>query len=104
MSLMKDYSIEEFTRIVNESNSYSDCLRKLGYNSVSGDIVKALTEYISDLKLDVSHFTKSIKRTERTEENIFIEDSTASQSTLRRWYKKGQYTEYKCAICGQEPI
>ena len=40
----------------------------------------------------------------RTPENIFIENSTADQSTLRRYYKKGNYTKYKCSICGQEPF
>ena len=40
----------------------------------------------------------------RTEENIFIENSTASQKTLRDWYFKGKYTPYVCSICGQEPV
>ena len=40
----------------------------------------------------------------RNPENIFIKNSTASQTTLRRWYEKGNYTEYKCSICGQEPF
>ena len=33
-----------------------------------------------------------------------VKNSTASQTTLRRWYEKGNYTEYKCSICGQEPF
>jgi len=40
--------------------------------------------------------------TKRTFENVFCENSTASQHTLRKWYKKGNYTEYKCSICGLE--
>ena len=34
---------------------------------------------------------------EGTVENVFIKNSTASQAVLRRWYEKGQYSEYKCA-------
>ena len=30
--------------------------------------------------------------------------STINQKTLRRWYKKGNYTEYKCSICGLLPV
>ena len=40
----------------------------------------------------------------RTAANVFIENSTADQKTLRRHYFAGEYTEYKCSICGQEPI
>ena len=36
--------------------------------------------------------------------DIFIENSSACQSTLRKRYKEGQYTPYICSICGQEPI
>lgn len=36
--------------------------------------------------------------------NIFVENSNACQSTLRKRYKEGQYTPYICSICGQKPI
>ena len=36
--------------------------------------------------------------------NIFVENSNACQSTLRKRYKEGQYTSYVCSICGQEPF
>ncbi|MBP3801351.1 MAG: HNH endonuclease [Clostridia bacterium] len=35
---------------------------------------------------------------------MFIENFTADQKTLRDWYLKGKYTEYKCDICGLEPF
>jgi DNA-directed RNA polymerase subunit RPC12/RpoP len=31
-------------------------------------------------------------------------NSTASQASLRRLYKNGNFTAYECAICHQEPI
>lgn len=43
------------------------------------------------------------EKVQRSPENIFVENSTAAQATLRRWYIKGEYTEHKCAICGLEP-
>lgn len=36
--------------------------------------------------------------------DIFIENSTICQATLRRYYLQGEYTPYECSICGQQPI
>lgn len=103
MSILNNYSNEEFARIVSESINYRDCLYALGYNSYSGATITLLKQRISDLNLDTSHFTSKTP-IERSEANIFIENSTADQKTLRRWYTKGNYTEYKCSICGQDPF
>ena len=102
-SLMDNYSNEEFINIVLASTSYKECLQNLGYHSNSGDSTRRLREKIEQLNIDISHFT-SKQPIARSEENIFIENSTADQKTLRKWYRKGKYSEYKCAICGQEPI
>ena len=100
---MDQYTDEEFKKIVLESNSYVSCLKNLGYNGRSGTAVNALKEKIVSLKIDTAHFyTQSpIKR---DESNVFVKNSTANQTTLRRWYLKGNYTEYVCSICGQTPF
>ena len=85
MALMDNYSDEEFTQIVQQSYSYKECLKNLGYNSNSGSSTNRLKEKIASLNIDVSHFT-SIMPIARTEDNVFVEDSTADQSVLRRWY------------------
>ena len=36
--------------------------------------------------------------------DIFINNSSICQSTLRRYYKEGNYSAYICSICGQPPI
>ena len=102
-SLMDQYSNEEFKEIVLQSSSYKDCLLNLGYHSNSGDSTKRLKKKIENLNIDISHFTSKIPIA-RNEENIFIEQSTASQKVLRAWYRKGNYTPYICDICGQEPF
>ena len=104
ISLMNKYSDEEFTRIVLQSSSYKDCLRNLGYHSNSGMSTNRLKEKIKSLNIDTSHFLNSRTAIIRSEENIFIRNSTASQKVLREWYKKGNYSEYICDICGQEPV
>lgn len=103
ISLMDKYSNEEFIKIVQQSFSYKECLLNLGYNSNSGASTNRLKQKIQQLNIDISHFTSKIPIV-RTEDNIFIKDSTASQRTLRFWYTKGNYTSYICSICGQEPI
>ena len=60
---------------------------------------------MSEYNISTDHFTgKPKNQIARNEDNVFIKNSTATQATLRRWYSKGNYTEYKCSICGQEPI
>lgn len=102
-SLMDKYSDAEFKEIVLRSSSYKECLFNLGYHSNSGDSTNRLKQKIQQLEIDISHFTSKAPMT-RSEENIFVKNSTASQKTLRKWYKKGEYTPYICDICGQEPM
>ena len=105
MSILSSYNDMEFSKIVSESSSLVNCLYNLGYNAVSGSVSQLVKQRIVQLNLDTSHFSnKSINKVVRTPENIFIENSTADQSTLRRFYKNGNYTEYKCSICNQEPF
>lgn len=103
MSLLSNCSDEQFINIVKESFSIVDCEKKLGYNSFSGSVANLISQRIKDLQIDISHFYSQQKK-DRNPENVFIENSTADQKTLRKYYIKGEYTEYKCSICGQEPF
>ena len=101
-SLMDRYTKEEICNIISNSFTYEECLRNLGYTSKSGTSYGLLKQKINDMQIDVSHF-RSPKPTIRQRENIFVENSTCNQSTLRRWYLK-EDVEYRCSICGQEPF
>ena len=103
MAIVDNYSKEELKQIVEQSSSLKEVVFKLGYSTTSGNS-ETVKNRIKEYDLDCSHFSLSQPKIKRNEENIFIQDSTASQATLRRWYKKGKYTPYICAICGQEPI
>lgn len=103
MTILEKYSDEEFINIVKNSKSYREVLYKLGYSYYSGTSYDKIKNRINILDIDVSHF-KTKKGTKRTVENVFIENSTANQSVLRRWYKKGNYTPYVCSICRHKPI
>ena len=98
-------SKEELEEIVQSSRTLQEVLRKIGYSSVSGTNRQTVQSRIDKYNISTEHFTKGVARgIQRTEENVFCKNSTASQVTLRKWYIKGQYSEYKCSICGQEPF
>lgn len=101
-SIIDNYTEEELEQIVKLSNSYRDLAKKIGYTSFSGDLKIFLEEKTKNF--DKSHFNTNNVSIKRNEENIFIENSTVAQKTLRKWYKEKGYTLYQCSICGQEPI
>lgn len=102
-ALIDNYSKEKLEQIVNECLSMREVIDKIGYQTHSGSNSRTVKMRLDKYNIDYSHFTHS-SPIKRTEENIFIEHSSASQQTLRRWYIKGQYTPYICSICGQKPI
>ena len=101
-SLIDNYNENELQQIIEQSNSFRELARKLGYTAFSGDLKNFLEEKIE--KFDYSHFGQKKIPIKRTVENVFIENSTADQKTLRNWFIKGNYVPYVCSICGQEPI
>ena len=104
MAIVDNYSKEDFEKIAKESKTIPEFLKNLGYRSDSTKTRNVLMRKIEEYNLDISHLKQRPESIKRTEQNIFIENSTASQHTLREWYKKGEYTPYICSICGQEPF
>ena len=101
---IKDFTKQEIEEKVKDCTSLSQLARELNYHS-RGAVLNTIKNYLNDNNIDYSHFTGRAKnQIARTEENVFVENSTANQTTLRRWYVKGEYTPYICSICGQEPI
>ena len=100
-ALIDTYSDEEFINIVKNSSSMREVSKKIGYTAISGSSLERIRKRVDSLNISTEHFSIRNQRPEkRNEENIFIENSTASQSSLRRWYIKGEYTPYICSICG----
>ena len=101
---LKDFTKEEIIEKVNNCTSFSSLAKELNYNS-RGAILTTIKNYLIQNNIDFSHFTGLPKNKQaRTPDNIFVLNSTAAQKVLRRYYKDGNYTPYKCAICGQEPF
>lgn len=104
MSYISECDLETLKQYVAESDSIKELQIKLGYSPNSG-VTKTIRDYCEKQNISLDHFTSLSKEPiKRNIDNIFIQDSTASQTVLRRWYTKGNYTEYKCSICGQEPF
>lgn len=102
-ALVDNYSKEELEKIVAQSNSYRDVMNLLHYKSNNGRAYEVVKKRIEKYNISTEHFGVK-KPTKRKPENIFIENSTACQAVLRRWYLKGNYSKYECAICGLPPI
>ena len=104
MARIDNFTKEELEQIVSECCSYRELARKVGYASI-GNNQKTIQRRLDQFGISTVHFTGRMAEQEaRNEENVFCKNSTASQATLRRWYLKGNYTPYKCAICGLPPI
>lgn len=100
-----NFTNEQFKEIVASSYSMVEVARKLGYTSHSGSNGQRIRKRMDALNLSTDHFSIGHKRpTIRNPENIFVTDSTAAQKTLRKYYKDGNYSPYKCRICGQLPM
>ena len=98
IALLDTYTDEEFIAIVKSSTSYSNLCLNLGYKSKSGDLINRIKVRFKQLNLTEKDFKIGIK-VKRNIDNVFINNSTADQKTLRRWFLNGGYVEYKCSIC-----
>lgn len=103
-TIMEQISNEKFAEIVKNSLSIREVVFKCGYRSHTGANSQMIKNRINQQQLDISHFRITHGSALRADEEIFIENSPIAQTTLRRHYLDGHYSEYKCAICGQEPI
>lgn len=104
-ALIDTFTDEEFSNIVANSKNMSELSLALGYVANSGSNYTRIRQRIDELHLSTEHFYKINKRPiKRTNENIFVQNSTADQKTLRKYYKNNGFTEYKCSICGLSPF
>lgn len=101
-TIMSKISDEKFEEIVNSSSSLKEIACKCGYSNNSGASSKIVKKRIS--RQNIVFKSSRGERIIREDKDIFIEDSPVDQSTLRRRYLQGNFSEYKCSICGLEPF
>ena len=105
ISKVYQVSNEEFQNIVQQANSYSDCLRALGLGTNGGSSTDTLKRRIVELNCDISHFGKKEKiqlpQARYSLDEILIENSTyANISRLKERLVREGKLEYKCQNCG----
>lgn len=109
MSLRK-YDKEWLEELCKNSYCYADVLRKAG-RKPGGGAQAILKKKIAEFQIDVSHFTKQgwnkglkvgdhpgIKG--KSDEEVFVKNSTIYRQSLRRRIVAHNLIEYKCARCG----
>ena len=103
----KIYSVsdEESCIIIENSDSYSDCLRQLGLGTHGGSSTDILKERIQELSCNISHFGNKKKviapNVKYSLDEILVENSTYKNiARLKIRLVKEGYLEYKCARCG----
>jgi len=94
-----DISKKQIEETAIHSTSLSDLLGNLGFTK-SGANTKNLNKLIKEYSIETK-FNTIVHRIVNNDD-IFIQDSTANQSTLRRHYYELTKENYHCYICGQE--
>jgi len=103
ISKVYQVSDNDFKDIVRTSDTYSDCLRKLGLGTKGGSSTDILKRRIKELNCSTSHFVlgKSGAPKKYTIEEILIENSSyANISSLKKRLINENILEYKCNECG----
>ena len=104
--VMKRISNDEFKRFVKESHTYADVCRKMGWKPQGGNY-RYVKKYISELKLDTSHFTmkgrinSGIKHNEKNVEYYLTTNSYVKAERLKWKLFSTSLKEYKCEKCGR---
>lgn len=102
MSLVYSISDADFLSLVRQCSSIQEVLFTLGYTNSGGNNNLLFNQRCQELGIDWRQEmcgNNSQIRQKRTFNNIFCQNSTVDQSTLRAWYLKGKYTQYQCSIC-----
>ena len=103
ISKVYQVSDEQFIPIVQESNSYSDCLRALGLGTRGGSSTDILKRRIAELNCSTEHFGKQLQSVSAkySLEEILVENSSyANISRLKQRLVNEGKMEYKCQKCG----
>lgn len=104
ISKIYQVSDEDFKKIVQQANTYSDCLRALGLGTNGGSSTDILKKRIKELDCSTEHFNQKHKQSYQAKyllDEILVENSSyANIASLKRRLINENRLEYKCAICG----
>ena len=98
-------SDEEFKLIVDNAESFSDCCRKIGFNTNGSHGPTQIKKRCEELGIDYSHLysikNKGNNPTKQSMESILVENSTyLNRTALKKRLVDENILPYVCAICG----
>lgn len=101
----KSISLEELQKIVLESKTYSELMKKLGYTENRGTSYQNMKKYLIENNINFSHlsgYEPGSKITKKyTLEEILVKDTPyTNMSKLKDRVLKANLLEYKCSKCG----
>ena len=103
-ALVDLYTKEELEAMLEQSDSLSNLMHRIGYKCINGSAGKIVKKRLDLLNIDYSKFKlTSRNREKRTFENSFCKNSTASQNYIKKHFRELYTDEYKCTICGLPP-
>lgn len=90
--------------LVNNSDTYAEILKKLGYGKMRNGAFITLKNKINKWGIDTSHMShfKRANNEKATDETVFSKNSPHSHSTIRRYVISHNKIPYVCAVCGNK--
>lgn len=99
------FTLEEFSKICEESESIREVKIKMGYEPDGGGTSQRIKDLIAQLNIDISHFTgqghtKNIGKRKVPIEKYFSNESNITSHKLRIRLLEENIFEYECCCCG----
>ena len=102
-NLIYQLSPEEFLTIIQNSYSQREAIQKMGYEYTAGNIHDFFIQRCKELGVD---WKKELRKKDSSnykryaDEEIFCENTSVSDTTIRNHYLKMRKETYRCDICG----
>ena len=101
----KQKTKEELEHLVNESKTFAEFMRKLGYESHKGASSSYLRKYLNEIGVDISKFSKTniynFSHPKSELKDVLVNESTYTNlSSLKKRILQEGLIEYKCSECG----
>ena len=95
---------EELEKIVNESKTFAEVMRKLGYSNNRGNSIKGMKEHFDSLGIDYSKYSNNFyahSHPRNDIEDILVENcSYTNMTSLKKRILRAGLLKNECYICG----
>ena len=95
---------EQFKKIILESTSCIEAMKKMGFKCIAGNARVTVKRRIAELNINIEHWSDNTKNAhkaiELSHEEYFAKDTPHSGGHIRTRIIKYGLLEYKCALCG----